>query len=75
MFGLLRQRESPARQVPQDQQVLAEEDIGRILQVFKISDLSDDHDLILASDNALVKPAACVAAVQEECNTSRRKEC
>jgi hypothetical protein len=49
--------------------VLAEEDISRILQVFKISELSDDQDLIL-SNNALIKPAACIAAVKAEWETS-----
>ena len=73
MFSLLRRRDSPTEH---DQEVLgdalAEEDIAQILQVFKIGDLSDDRDLIL-SDNALIKPAAVQAAVNEEYNTSTSK--
>jgi hypothetical protein len=72
MFSLLRPRDSPAEQDRQAQHALAEEDIGRILQVFKIGDLSDDRDLIL-SDNSLIKPAACIAAVKEEWKSSTRK--
>ena len=71
MFGLLRPRNSSAEQDRQAQHALAEEDIGRILQVFKIGDLSDDRDLIL-SDNSLIKPAACIAAVKEEWKSSMR---
>jgi hypothetical protein len=71
MFNILRRGPSPGRQDDHDHSLgnaLAAEDIRRILQVFKISDLSDDQDLIL-SDNALIKPAACIAAIKAECDS------
>jgi hypothetical protein len=80
MINLLRRKASPDQQDEQDQQdqhtfddALAEEDISRILQVFKIGDLSDDRDLILSSENALIKPAACIDAMKEEWETSKRE--
>jgi hypothetical protein len=57
-------------------QALAEEDVSRILQVFKIGDLSSDNqDMILSnSENALVKPAACIDMIKEEWETGKYKD-